>query len=575
MTWVRIHPFLGTWPGGGGPPAFDISADENGTAAVELAWDPQALLAPASYPDPLRYYASDVPFNADVTADNGSARTIRLPAQRIELNGNRATWAIPADLWEGYVQETLKTLRTPPGSRFSRNLYYRVRFTPPGASSATVWPTDAVLDGPDAERAPHIGILPFSATPSSQVVPDTAAVAATGGIPLVAPSLWADVITSLWRNLPESDSARAALAAIFTHDSFLAADLQTRAALLKLWLFAGPTVRPRLPQLLDRQAVVGSGITMPILSKTALRGGRTLAQLLLDLLAITPHKDLLHVQAKEQLLDDVITEILDPNGQVNQGAAGTCSPTAIQTLLLTVNPAEYVRLQLGLLSDTGSAVLAGGATVTVPPAIFQAMRYVTPSGGALAPFLLRSNSELAFQAAILKYAQGSRFPALTGTPESIKRAFEATISGGLLNAETKRALDGLFGVTFTTNEVSFPYQPGQPGWQAGQRAVRDRLLADLPERQQQIVFAMFWGQPAGTPNGGAHAVLGVRHDGGRVFYKNPQYAGSSPPGWIVRGAPAANPPRRWDDPTQSLESIADGDLATWIFGYWTPATAII
>jgi hypothetical protein len=55
MNWVRMHSLIANWPGGGGPPTFDISADENGSVVVELAWDPQALMAPASYLDPLRY----------------------------------------------------------------------------------------------------------------------------------------------------------------------------------------------------------------------------------------------------------------------------------------------------------------------------------------------------------------------------------------------------------------------------------------------------------------------------------------------------------------------------------------
>ena len=72
-------------------------------------------------------------------------------------------------------------------------------------------------------------------------------------------------------------------------------------------------------------------------------------------------------------------------------------------------------------------------------------------------------------------------------------------------------------------------------------------------------------------------VLALRRDQGasRVFYKNPQYPGSHPPSWIIQGANGANPPRRWEDPTQALESIGETDLVTWIKGYWAPDTAII
>jgi hypothetical protein len=159
MEWVRIHPFIQNWPGGGPPPTFEISADENGTAVVELAWDPVALSAPASYQEPLRYYSTDVPFNETITCDDGTTRSISIPAQTIRLNGNRATWAIPAALWEGYLQESLKTLRTPSGTTFSGNLYYRVRATAPGASQPRIWPGDAALTGSFSNKAPHIGIL--------------------------------------------------------------------------------------------------------------------------------------------------------------------------------------------------------------------------------------------------------------------------------------------------------------------------------------------------------------------------------------------------------------------------------
>ena len=47
-NWVRLRPVLANWPNGSQPPTFEISANENGTAVVELAWDPQALLAPSN-----------------------------------------------------------------------------------------------------------------------------------------------------------------------------------------------------------------------------------------------------------------------------------------------------------------------------------------------------------------------------------------------------------------------------------------------------------------------------------------------------------------------------------------------
>jgi hypothetical protein len=567
MDWVRIHPMIANWPGGGPPPTFDISADENGTAVVELAWDPQALAAPSAGYVPLRYYNSGSAYNVTYTADGGASRNLSVPAQNIQLSGNRAAWTIPQALWDAYIQESLKTLNRPPTTTFARNLYYRVRATAPGASQATIWPSNAALAGQFASAAPHIGILPISASPSSQVAPDQAAVAAMGGLPFM-PTFWSDLLLSLWRSLPESDPNRQVLVRIFAHQAFQGASLATRAAMLKLWLIAGPTARGRLPQLLDRNAVVGSNVIMPIISKTDLRGGKTLVENLLDLQSITPHPDLSSVTVKEHLLDDVITEILDPNGQVNQGAAGTCSPTSLQTLLITINPAEYARLQVGWLSSAGQATLANNAIADVPVSVFKIANYANVAGQ---PFLMRTFSELAFQTAILKYAQGSSFPAFTGTPQNINQIFQATIAGGLSSDQTKRALDGIFNVNFTTRYISYPINQTNASWTAAQVAIRDGLVRDLPGRQQQTLMAMFWSQPYNF----GHVLMGVRRDGGRIFFKNPQYPGSNPTPGIAQGGNGTNPPRRYEDPSQSLESISEADLATWIKGYWTPDTAIL
>ena len=142
--------------------------------------------------------------------------------------------------------------------------------------------------------------------------------------------------------------------------------------------------------------MAGSDLTVPVIQKQALKGGKTLVPLLLDLLSIRIHPDL-GVFTREDLVDDVLQEILDPSGQINQGLAGTCVPTSIQTMLITVNPAEYVRLQVGWLSAEGKAELANGATADVPPGIFQITRYNTTPNVSNAGFWFRTYAEMAFQ----------------------------------------------------------------------------------------------------------------------------------------------------------------------------------
>lgn len=561
MNWARIHPMIVNWPGGGSPPVFTLSADANGTAVIELAWDPQALSTPASYENPLRYYASNLDFNASIPDANGTVRQISVPTQTIQLTGNQANWMMPQALWDAYVQESLKTLNTSPKptTTFSRNIYYRVRFTPTSLSTATIWPSDNVLNGSNASASPHIGILPISATLSSQVIPDQAAVQAMGGIPLV-PGLWSEILMLLWRNLPESSPERLALVRIFAHQAFLSANVETRGKLLKLWLFAGPSARVRLTELLNRQVVTGSNVTQPAITKIDYRSGKTLVDNLLALLTIVPHPDIAALRTRDQLLDDVINEILDPNGQVNQGEAATCTTTSMQTFLIMVNPAEYARLQLGLLSSSGQVTYADGTTASVPPAIFQInTRY--PLAQSLV-FLVRNFSELAFQATLLKLAMHSRFPnydphAHPNSSNGVNTVFQQTVKEGLYRDEYSRALKALFNVNFSLKNGV------------------DSFHTTLSRSQQPLFLVTSWGDLPGQPKHGLHAVLALRKENGRTFFKNPQYAGSSPDPSVAAGGNANNPPRRYEDPTQAIESITDADLAVWINYFFESDAAII
>ena len=561
MNWARIHTMIDSWPGGASPPIFTVSADANGTAVIELAWDPQALSAPATYENPLRYYASNLDFNANIPDADGTVRQINIPAQTIQLTGNQTTWMMPQALWDAYVQEVLKRFNSgsQPATTFSLCIYYRVHFTSTGSNIITKFPADSTFRGPNARNAPHITIIPVSATPSSQVIPDQAAVQAMGGI-ILAPNLWSNVLLLLWNTLPESDPERQTVVRIFAHPDFRSADVQTRGKLLKLWLFAGRSVRVRLDQLLNRQVVVGSNLTQSAISKTDYRGGKTLVDNLLALLEIIPHQDIRLLRSGEQLLNDVISEILDPNGQINQGEAGTCTTTSMQTFLIMVNPAEYARLQLGLLSSSGQVTYADGTTVNVPPVIFQInTRYPHAQNW---PFLVRNFSELAFQATLLKLAMHSRFPnydprAHPNSSNGVNTVFQQTVKEGLYSGEYSRALKALFNVNFNLKNGVNSFHTA------------------LPRSQQPLFLVTSWGDLPGQPNHGLHAVLALRKENGRTFFKNPQYAGSSPVPGIVAGGNATNPPRRYEDPTQAIESITDADLAVWISYFFEPDAAII
>lgn len=593
MSWVRIHPFITNWPGGGDPPVFEINSDENGTAVIEIAWDPQALAAPATYPDPLRYFATSSGFSGTVRKADGGTLALSVPAQTITLAANRAVWAIPADLWAGYREESLKTLGGPTVTTFSSNLYYRVRVTAPGAAQATIWPPDAVLQAPNAASAPHIGVLRMSASVASQVPPDTAAINAMGGLPW-APSLWGGVLTSLYRSAPDTDPLKQSLMAVFAHPVYQGLAVPARADVLRLWLFAG-LGRLKVPRLLSRRAVTGSGIASPIVTKTAYVGGKDLVATLLDLVSIVPHPDL-GVFTREQLVDDVLTEILDPNGQVNQGGAGTCVPTSIQAMLIAINPAEYARLQCGWLSSAGKASLADGSVADVPVGVLQIARYSTPHG-TFSPsnvgFLARTFSEMAFQGAMMKRGTPG-FPAGDGTEATTQAIFEKVYAGGLDQDGTKRVVDALYAANFVKSQMAWPaavpspVPPGSslqsldPTLAAKQAAITTALIAQLQALPTPVLLATYWNTPvtAVIPPGkqayqayATHCVVAMRQDGGRVFFKNPQYAGTSPAG--IPGGTAANPPRRYEDPSATLESMTTSDLNSWIYWYLAPDKALI
>jgi hypothetical protein len=571
MTWVRVHTDLANWPGAAGAPRFHISSDVDGSAVLELAWDPQALMAPALYPEPLRYYTTALDMNAATTDANGAARQLSVPAQTIAVQGGVATWTMPADLWTGYVQEALETLAVPPATTFSANLYYRVRLTPAGRSDATIWPTDEVLTSTGASAAPRLGVLVVNVNPGPGAIPDPAALAQVGGVD-GAPTLWSDTIAWYWANLPGVDDSRRSLAAMFAHPLFTGAAVAQRASLLKLWLFAGPGARGRITDLLDRTRDAGGGPAVPIVTASDHKEGRSLVLHLLDLVEITPHPDLIGVQASEQIVDDVITEILDPNGQLNLAGSGNCTPTASANLLISINPAEYARLQVGLLSVEAKAALANGDELVVPAGVFAAGGQATAI--ATNVFVLRTNAELAFQASVLAYGQGSRFPRLSGDPATDNGLFQVAVAAGMTGAEAARALSALFGVTFSAHQAPWPPQPESPVWSSAQAAIGAAWIAEVSAKGGQVIGILFWGQPPGTAADATQAVVAVRRDNGKVFIADLQYPGSMPPSFAVAGGTSSLPPRRYEDPGRALESIAEADVGNWIVGYLSPDSTL-
>lgn len=567
MVWVRMRPLLPNWPASTEAPTFVVNSDANGAVAIELAWDPQALLSPAVYPQATRYYTTASALNLPAV---GGAAATTVAAQTLSLTGGRLEWRVPDALWAAYKAEGQLSLSNPGATTFRRNVYFRVRFQATGSATPIVWPIDAAIrDNPDA---PHMGLLMYQAgTPASTVAADDEAINA-----MTSP--FGGMVRWLYTALPETDPARQALVAIFGHQVYRT-ELGTaamRGKVLLLWLMAG-RARMRLPQLLDRRYRNSTGGASPALVQPDLRGGATLVDNLLALATIVPNPDIAGHTSTDQLIDDVVTEILDPNGQSNQGQANTCSPTCLQTYLITTNASEYARLQTGLLSAAGQVTLANNVAVTVPPAIFQVTRY-----SATPPFTSRTCAEIAFQATVLKYALDTAFPAYDpaappNAANGVNTVFRATLDVGLQYAQTERGLRGVFNQAFTTNYVSSATDatwPNQATIQQRQPGLRAGFLTFMTGSPQPVMLALFWSAPYQF----GHMVLAQRTEGGRVFFKNPQYPGSNPTAGIAAGGLSTGavggvhqqPPRRFDDPAGTVESMTEADLNTWIKGYWVP-----
>lgn len=544
-TWVRIRSAFFNWTEADTPPIFEIASNENGRAVIELAFGsrdiPDALTRDPA--DPLRYYhTAEQLDNVALTRADGTAVTLSLPEQDIVLTGNHAAWQMPQPLWDAYRQELLKSRATPPTSGIDGGLYYRVRFEPTGGTSAIAWPADETFGSPLNNR---MGIIPIGSDPATQVRPDQAAIDA---MPRSK-----DLLEAMWDHLPEADADRQSLQRIFTHRLFTNSIEETvRGRILTLWIEAGPA-RQQLFQLLERMFRTAAGLEMTVLKQPCLVDRRMMVDHLLDLRGLWPHSDIGSARGSEQVVEDILREIFDPNGQMNQGRAQTCAPTGIQTLLINENASEYVRLARGLLSQEGKATMANGDELSIPPGIFRATNY---SGDQARPFFVRTNSELAFQASVLKYALGSDFPdynpsAPPDDPDGVNTVFQTTLATGLSFAQVKRALDALFGESFQMVVEAAP-----------SASLRNGFVQRMDQSQAPVLTVLKWG------TSGLHAVVSLRMEAGRVFFKNPQYAGTRPPAGHQSMGQADAPPRRTDDPTQALESMGDGDLAGWLRGYY-------
>lgn len=259
------------------------------------------------------------------------------------------------------------------------------------------------------------------------------------------------------------------------------------------------------------------------------------------------------------ILADLMSEVAQPMGSVEQRNRGTCTVTSFLTNLARRSPAEYARIATDLVTR-GRSQLASGTTVLVPTDAFGS----DASG--------RSTTERLTQAAMMQVARPedtyrNRHPGLDGrlgTPDDGTQTndgrapdgFVGANRTGLSSSESVRVLDALHGRDHRARESSAFELFGRRIWGESLDELAQQKLA-----QGSPVFASLdWGR-------GAHMLEVVAVEGDRVLLRNPW--GGKPTASALaspKPAPAAEggpPSRMIVDPRAGLESVSIADFRTY------------
>ena len=195
---------------------------------------------------------------------------------------------------------------------------------------------------------------------------------------------------------------------------------------------------------------------------------------------------------KEHVVDDIATELLDPNGQPCRGTAGSCTPSPIADLLVHARPGEYAGCSAACCRAPPprpwpTARHSPSLRRRSPPAAPRA-----PRGGAA--FTVRTNAELAFRAAVLGSGLGApplRHPPTTVQPTPHSRPRSPT---GLTAAQAAHALTALLRDDVHRAPGGVAPQPDSQAWLDTQAALLAALLAELSTKPGQVVLSTFWDQ---------------------------------------------------------------------------------
>jgi hypothetical protein len=542
MRWVRVHTHYDIWAANGPAPTFCITSDDDGEAFIEIAKTPELLFRPVSDTNDL--------WNCYFSQTGSSDSSVA--AETINIVNGRADYTLPQAVWEQMRSVASNTQPELQG------LYYRVRARPSAASSeAYISHTDGQIQ---AGQVPFINVIPLSGDLQTETpVPDTAAVQQL--------DWFSKIMLAVIQLLPDSDPGRSALNTMLTHPTYEGqSSPRIRAQMLKLFVYAGGNGRQLMEKLLDMRVAVGSRsdgsqMTEPGLFYRDERNEGTTLDHLLATWNIRLDKRI--PLAMSEVIYEVMQELVDPPGQVNQGAAGTCAATSIQTYTIIRNPAEYARWCRYILDKNSNhrVRLANGDWMQANPEAFDTATWQNTSPTASGNFLLaigRTYSERGIQAAVMDYANFR----LSYNPETdrFQNWLGQAIGSGLWFFEISRALEAIFNQSWVGE-----FGGGGDGHTNNPQAAND-LVTYFNQGGLPCVIGMSWGT-------GAHAVLGLRVENDRIIFKNPQYRGSLPLTGYADGANLNNPTRRIHDVSRSEESMSLNDLRAVIWGFCRESSA--
>ena len=286
------------------------------------------------------------------------------------------------------------------------------------------------------------------------------------------------------------------------------------------------------------------------------KGGRMLDHL--SALAQGPlEKDLAGQRAL--LLSSTLSEAAHPE-LITQERRGTCSVTAASQMLSKAQPGEYVRLIAGLSTASGTVTLKNGATLVRPAGV------VRPDDSGRTP------SERLLQASLMEYGNGAKD---YDNARDVHVENGAAAGSGLSGRNARAVMEGLFGSKHQViGTGGFERRGDSVGGDAVDFArVKFGLapsdpLAVLHKRNGQDTLAgIAWEERKtdGTLEVSAHAVVVERIADGRVYFRNPQgNAGTRD------GDQLEVPPRRVEDATGSLQSMAEADFNRRLYNVMPP-----